>query len=84
MRNTMTKAKAERIAKKMVKRNISPFANAYTLAVNFNDNKLMSNAANRKVLAAFWQLVLTSPKYSAFDKMCIEMKLERIEKEKAT
>ena len=83
MRNTMTKAKAEKIARKMVKRNISSFANAYTLAVHFNDNKLMTNAANAKVFAAFWQLVLASPKYSAFDKMCIEMKLERIAKEKA-
>ena len=75
-RNTMTKARAEQLARKMVKRNVSAFAGRYTVAIMFNANKLMTVAATQKVLQAFRKAALKSPKYTPFEKMCIEDKLE--------
>jgi hypothetical protein len=68
----MNKAEAEKIARKMIKRNVPAWANQFSVARAANSNKLLTPHATRKVLVTFRALALKSPKYQPLEKMWLE------------
>jgi hypothetical protein len=74
-RNVMSKARAEKLARQMVKRSVSAFSGKYTVASLFNGNKLMTDSAYTKVRKAFLTGVIASKKYPALERIYAEEKL---------
>ena len=72
-RNVMNKAKAQALAAKMVNQKSSAYSGAHT--VQLVAGKKLSHVAIDKVLNEFWEQATLSPKYTAFEKIYIEDKL---------
>lgn len=80
-RNTMNIDKAEKIAKQLVKRNVSAFAGPHTFAVALGEKEVMTPAAFRKVRKAFLKRVCGSANYDAVQKMYATDQLKKMKEE---
>tara|TARA_R110000803_G_scaffold3216_1_gene10900 strand:+ start:5791 stop:6033 length:243 start_codon:yes stop_codon:yes gene_type:complete len=74
-RNVMTKGKADSVARLMIKQGASAYSGRFRVSIALNSDKLVSEAACKKVLAAFHVRVLASHKYDTIAKGYAENRL---------
>lgn len=72
----MTKERADKLAKLLIKKGISGFAGPLSVKNALDPD--MSDASANKILKAFWARMANSRKYTVLEKMHAEERLRRL------